>query len=86
MEKETIDGEVVDDDRIQSWADEAERGYPLDRLRKRGRPAMGEGPSTVIQVRVEGDLLEALTRRAEREHVNRSEAVRAAIRSWTLAE
>jgi uncharacterized protein (DUF4415 family) len=86
MAKETIAGNPIDDALIEEWADEAERGYPINRLRKRGRPAVGEGPSTVIQVRVDGDLLKALTRRADREHVNRSEAVRAAIRSWTLAE
>ena len=82
MERETINGVRVSDAQIQAWADEAEVGYPVEQLRKRGRKALGEGPSDVVPVRMEAELLQALMERANREHVTRSEAIRAAIRAW----
>jgi len=78
----TIKGQPVSDDQIQAWADEAEAGYPVEQLRKRGRQPLGDGPSTIVPVRLDADLLEALGARADAEHVSRSEAIRAAIRAW----
>ena len=79
---ERIDGEPVSDQDIQRWADEAEQGYDVDRLRKRGRKPLGDGPASVVPVRIDGALLESLRDRAERDHVSRSEAIRAAIRAY----
>jgi hypothetical protein len=79
---ETLNGEPVSDEQIQVWADEAERGYPVDQLRKRGRRPAGDGPGEVVAVRMDGTLLSELSARAEREHVTRSEAIRAAVRAW----
>lgn len=31
---------------IQGWADEAERGYDVEQLRKRGRKPIADGPVT----------------------------------------
>lgn len=83
MADETIDGTPVTDEMIEQWADEAEAGYDVAALRKRGRPTVGEGPTTVVPVRMDKALLEALNARAEQEHVSRSEAIREAIRAWT---
>lgn len=83
MGDEKIDGTPVDDELVQEWADEAEAGYDVQRLRKRGRPTVGDGPGIVVPVRMDATLLEALNARAEQEHVSRSEAIRAAIRAWT---
>lgn len=77
-----MNGEPVSDEQIQVWADEAERGYPVDQLRKRGRRPAGDGPGEVVAVRMDGTLLSELSARAEREHVTRSEAIRAAVRAW----
>jgi hypothetical protein len=77
-----LNGEPVSDEQIQVWADEAERGYPVDQLRKRGRRPAGDGPGEVVAVRMDGTLLSELSARAEREHVTRSEAIRAAVRAW----
>lgn len=55
---------------------------PVERLRKRGRRPLGDGPSTVAPVRLDADLLEALGARADAKHVSRSEAIRTAIRAW----
>ena len=82
MKRETIKGQEVSDQQIRDWADEAEAGYPVEDLRKRGRRALGDGPSSVIPVRIDPTLLDALNERAEREHVSRSEVIRAAIRAW----
>ena len=79
---ETIKGKPVTDADIQDWADEAERGYDVEQLRKRGRKPIGDGPAQVVPVRIDATLLAALTERAERDHVSRSEAIRAAIRSY----
>ncbi len=79
---ETIKGKPVTDQDIQDWADEAERGYDVEQLRKRGRKPVGDGPAQVVPVRIDATLLAALTERAERDHVSRSEAIRAAIRSY----
>lgn len=86
MGDEKIDGIPVDDELVQEWADEAEAGYDVQRLRKRGRPTVGDGPGIVVPVRMDATLLEALNARAEREHVSRSEAIRAAIRAWTQVD
>ena len=79
---ETIKGKPVTEADIQDWADEAERGYDVEQLRRRGRKPIGDGPARVVPVRIDEALLAALTERAERDHVSRSEAIRAAIRSY----
>ena len=83
MAEETINGVPITDGMIQDWADEAESGYEVEKLRKRGRPTVGDGPGAVVPVRMDAALLEALNARAEQEHVSRSEAIRAAVRAWT---
>ena len=82
MSPREFKGVPVNDEQIQAWADEAEAGYSVEHLRKRGRQPLGYGPSTVVPVRLDADLLDALGARAEAEHVSRSEAIRAAIRAW----
>jgi hypothetical protein len=79
---EAIKGKPVTGADIEDWADEAERGYDVEQLRKRGRKPIGDGPARVVPVRIDAALLAALTERAERAHVSRSEAIRAAIRSY----
>ena len=82
MTYKRLSGKPVTDAQIQAWADEAETGYPVDQLRRRGRKPLGDGPSDVVPVRMDAELLQALVERAEREHVSRSEAIRAAVRAW----
>ena len=82
MTEKKISGKPVSDALIQVWADEAETGYPVDQLRRRGRKPLGDGPSEVVPVRMDAELLQALVERAEREQVSRSEAIRAAVRAW----
>ncbi|AEG45591.1 ribbon-helix-helix domain-containing protein [Isoptericola variabilis] len=83
MGEEKIRGQAVSDEQIQAWADEAEGGYDVETLRRRGRPSAGEGPGIVVPVRLDARTLAALNERAESEGLaNRSEAIRAAVRAW----
>ncbi len=79
---ETIDGKPVTEEQIQAWADEAEAGYDLETLRKRGRRPLGDGPARVVPVRLDDTLLNAVDERAEHDHVTRSELIRAALRAY----
>lgn len=78
-------GKRVTDEQIQAWADEAEAGYDLADLPKprRGRPPVGDGPGTVVPVRLDAATIAALSARAEAEGIaTRSDAIRAAVREW----
>jgi uncharacterized protein (DUF4415 family) len=79
---EKMNGEAVTGLQIEAWSKEAEAGYPVEQLRKRGRKPLGDGASEVVPVRMDQTLLDALEARAKREHVSRSEAIRAAVRDW----
>ncbi|MCT1915767.1 ribbon-helix-helix domain-containing protein [Kocuria rhizophila] len=79
---ETVNGVPVTDEMVQEWADEAERGYDVETLRKRGRKPLGDGPARVVPVRLDNSLLAALDARAEEEHLSRSGVIRAALRSY----
>lgn len=82
LDMEKVNGRPVTEQAIQEWADEAERGYDVEKLRKRGRKPVGDGPGQVVPVRIDETLLAALANRAEHDHVSRSEAIRAAIRAY----
>lgn len=71
----------VTDDQIRKWADEAEAGYDVDELKRRGRgrPGRGAEPMQVIAVRLTPEELSALDALAQREHLSRSEAIRRAL-------
>jgi hypothetical protein len=79
---ERVNGVPVTEEMIQQWADEAEKGYDVEQLRKRGRKPAGHGPARVVPVRLDDTLLSALDERAEHEHITRSELIRAAIRAY----
>ena len=79
-------GRDVSEAEIDQWVEEAEAGYDVDVLRSRmGRPARGGAASRVVPVRLTTDELAAVMARAEREHLNRSEAIRAALTAWANA-
>ena len=86
MSDRTLHGQAISDEQIQAWADEAEAGYDVPKLRRRGRPAVGDGPGQVVPVRLDEPTLVALSERAAAEGIpNRSEAIRAAVREWVHA-
>jgi predicted transcriptional regulator len=71
----------VREDRIRKWADEAEAGYDVESLKRRGRgrPGRGAEPMQVVAVRLTAEELAALDAVAARRHVSRSEAIRQAL-------
>lgn len=81
-----IDGTDVSEDQIDEWVQEAEEGYDPDWLKSRmGRPTRAGQAARVIPVRLTEDELKAVMVRADREHLNRSEAIRRALAEWSAA-
>ncbi len=79
---ESIDGAPVTDETIQEWADEAERGYDVEVLKKRGRRPIGDGAARVVPVRMDDSLVAAVDQRAEKDGTSRSEIIRSAVRDF----
>jgi hypothetical protein len=69
---------------IEQLADEAERGYSLDRLRPAGpgRPSLGNGASHAIQCRLDPKAYDALQAHIAETGLNTSTIVRAALAQY----
>lgn len=82
--EETINGVPVTEEQIAAWAAEAEAGYDVEVLKRRGRgrPGRAAEPAQVVALRLTADELAALDARAEREHKTRSELIREAIAAY----
>ena len=78
-----MNGQPVSDEQIAAWAAEAEAGYDVDALKKRGRgrPGRGAEPSQVVALRLTLDEIAVLDARAEREGKTRSDVIREALAS-----
>lgn len=74
----------VSEEQIQEWVVEAEAGYDVDALKRRGRgrPGRGAEPMQVVAVRLTADELAALDAAAARDNVSRSEAIRRALANF----
>lgn len=72
---------VVSEEKIQKWAGEAEAGYDVQELKRRGRgrPGRGAAPMQVVAVRLTADELDALDAAAKKNHMSRSDLIRAAL-------
>ena len=81
---EMIHGVPVTEEQIAAWVAEAESGYDVDALKRRGRgrPGRGAEPAQVVALRLTTDELAALDARAAREHKSRSELIREAIAAY----
>ena len=84
-------GKVLAEADFERMAEEVESAeFDLDRLeanviRRGGRPPIGDGPSTVLQVRLDEATRAKLAERAAREHATPSSIARAAINAWLSA-
>lgn len=78
---ETIDGDPVSEAQIAAWAAEAEAGYDVEELKRRGRgrPGRGAEPSQVVALRLTAEELARVDARAAAEGKTRSEIIREAI-------
>lgn len=81
--REKIKGDVVTEDNIAEWVHEAEEGYDVETLKKRGRgrPGRGAQPSQVVAVRFTPEEIAELDRRARLREISRSELIREAALS-----
>lgn len=77
-----MNGVPVTEEQIAAWAAEAEPGYDVAVLKKRGRgrPGRGAEPSQVVALRLTAQEVAALDARVLREGTSRSEVIREALR------
>ncbi|HET8928603.1 MAG TPA: ribbon-helix-helix domain-containing protein [Microbacterium sp.] len=82
--EETIGGVPVTEEQIAAWAAEAEAGYDVDALKKRGRgrPGRGAEPSQVVALRLTSEELARLDALAAKAHKTRSEFIRDALSAY----
>jgi ribbon-helix-helix CopG family protein len=80
----TASGKPITDELVEKLADKAEIGYDVEEtLRRRGgRPPIGSAAASVESVRLDPELREALTKRAERDHETTSAVIRKALRKY----
>lgn len=85
----TGSGRPITDAEVEKLAAEAEAGYDVDQLiskrNKRGRPTMGNAPSSVESVRLDPDLRRQLLERAQADGTTTSELIREALRRYLEA-
>lgn len=79
--RETINGVPVTEEQIDVWVAEAEVGYDVQALKRRGRgrPGRGSEPSQVVALRLTAQEIADLDARAKREGKSRSEVIREAL-------
>jgi hypothetical protein len=80
----TASGKPITDELISKLAAKAETGYDVEQMLRRrgGRPTMGSAAAGVESVRLEPELRQALTQRAERDHETTSSVIRKALREY----
>ena len=80
----TASGKPITDELIAELAEKAEAGYDVEEtLRRRpGRPPLGSAPASVESVRLEPELRDALSERAERDRETTSSVIRKALRRY----
>jgi hypothetical protein len=86
---QTKSGRAITDEDVKNLAAEAEAGYDVDQLiarrNKRGRPTIGNAPSSVESVRLDPELRRQLLERAEADGTTPSELIREALRRFLEA-
>ena len=85
----TKSGRAITDDVVENLADQAEQGFDVDeiiaRRGNRGRPRLGQEPSSVESVRLDPELKALLAQRAAADGLPVSEIVRDALRHYLEA-
>jgi hypothetical protein len=71
--------ESVDEETIARLVAEAEDGIPAEKLRRRGRPAIGDEAASTYSVRLPDDLVALADERSEIDNVTRGETIRRAL-------
>ncbi len=85
----TKSGRAITDKDVEKLAAESEAGYDVEELlarrNKRGRPTIGDAPSSVESVRLDPGLRRQLLQRAEADGTTPSELIREALRRYLEA-
>ena len=85
----TKSGRPITDQDVEKLAADAETGYDVEELiarrNKRGRPTIGNAPSSVESVRLDPELRRQLLQRAEADGTTPSELIREALRRYLEA-
>jgi uncharacterized protein (DUF4415 family) len=85
----TKSGRPITDEDVEKLAAEAEAGYDVEQLiarrNRRGRPAIGNAPSSVESVRLDPELRRQLLERAQADGTTPSELIREALRRYLEA-
>jgi hypothetical protein len=78
----TVGGAPITEELMERLADEAEAGFSPEQIRGPGRPRLspGQGPSAIVQVRVDDALQRRLADRAVEDGTSVSAVVREALR------
>lgn len=81
---EWISGVPVTERQIEEWAAQAETGFDVAALKKRGRgrPGRGAEPSQVVALRLTADEVAAIDELARKQHKSRSELIRDALAAY----
>lgn len=82
----TSGGVPVTDELVDQLAAEAETGYDVETLRRRGgRRPLGSAAAVVVPVRLDPELRAALAQRAEADQTTASDVIRQALSAWLEA-
>jgi ribbon-helix-helix CopG family protein len=83
----TQSGTPITDELVAKVAARADEGFDVDEIirRRGGRPSMGSSAASVESVRLDPELSQALSDRAEQEGRTNSEVIRDALRRYLEA-
>lgn len=77
----TINGQPISEEQIDAWVSEAEIGYDVDTLRRRGRTPRDEQAAKVVSIRLSPSEISSLDRYAKTHGWSRSQAIREALKN-----
>ena len=77
----TINGKLVSEEQIDAWVTEAEKGYDVETLRRRGRKPRNEDSAKVISIRLSPGEISDLDKFAAENGWSRSQAIREALKN-----
>ncbi|MDK7180543.1 ribbon-helix-helix domain-containing protein [Corynebacterium riegelii] len=77
----TINGQPVSEEQIDAWVAEAENGYDVETLRRRGRKPRDENAAKVISIRLSPREISSLDKYAAANGWSRSQAIREALKN-----
>ncbi len=81
MFMKTINGKPVSEEQIDAWVAEAENGYDVETLRRRGRKPRSEDAAKVISIRLSPGEIADLDKYATANGWSRSQAIREALKN-----